>query len=67
MEITIEHTTNYEYSKPIKGLIQTTKLHPSEHDGLKIIKWKVDNYATEKSKIYQDAENNNIQNLLVKM
>ena len=38
MEITIEHTTNYEYLKPISGLIQTTKLYPTEHNGLKIIK-----------------------------
>ena len=62
MEISIEHTTNYEYLKPISGLIQSTKLYPTEHNGLKIIKWSVERDASEKSKIYQDAEGNNIQN-----
>ena len=62
MEITIEHTTNYEYLKPISGLIQSTKLYPTEHSGLKIIKWSLERDSSEKSKIYQDAEGNNIQN-----
>ena len=61
MELIIEHTTKYEYKNPVSGLIQTTKLHPSEYNGLKILEWNVHNDSAKKSKIYQDGEANNIQ------
>ena len=61
MELIIEHTTKYEYKNPVAGLIQTTKLHPSEYNGLKILEWNVHNDSAKKSKIYQDGEANNIQ------
>ena len=61
MELIIEHTTKYEYKDPVSGLIQTTKLYPSEYNGLKILEWNVHNDSAKKSKIYQDGEANNIQ------
>ena len=54
MELIIEHTTKYEYKNPVSGLIQTTKLHPSEYNGLKILEWNVHNDSAKKSKIYQN-------------
>ena len=54
MELIIEHTTKYEYKDPVSGLIQTTKLHPSEYNGLKILEWNVHNDSAKKSKIYHD-------------
>ena len=47
MELIIEHTTKYEYKNPVSGLIQTTKLHPSEYNGLKILEWNVHNDSAE--------------------
>ena len=62
MKIEIEHTTNYKYKNPIGGLIQTTKLHPSSHNGLEVLEWEVNRDIGNKSKIYIDAEANHIQN-----
>ncbi len=61
MEIIIEHTTKYEYKNPVAGLIQSTKLYPSEYNGLKILDWNVHHDSAEKSAIYKDGEANNIQ------
>ena len=61
MEIIIEHTTKYEYKNPVSGLIQSTKLYPSEYNGLKILDWNVHHDSAEKSAIYKDGEANNIQ------
>ena len=61
MEIIIEHTTKYEYKNPVAGLIQSTKLYPSEYNGLKILDWNVHHDSAQKSPIYKDGEANNIQ------
>ena len=61
MEIIIEHTTKYEYKNPVAGLIQSTKLYPSEYNGLKILDWNVHHDSAEKSAVYIDGEANNIQ------
>ena len=61
MEIIIEHTTKYEYKNPVAGLIQSTKLYPSEYNGLKILDWNVHHDSAEKSTVYKDGEANNIQ------
>ena len=61
MEIIIEHTTKYEYKNPVAGLIQSTKLYPSEYNGLKILDWNVHHDSAEKSAVYKDGEANNIQ------
>ena len=50
MELSIKHTTSYEYNVPIDNLIQTTKLYPSENNALKIINWNVTRDGSKKSK-----------------
>ena len=61
MEILIKHITNYQYKYPVSGLIQSTKLYPSSYKGLEILSWSVRHDSAKKSKIYKDAEANNIQ------
>ena len=61
MEIHIKHITNYQYKYPISGLVQSTKLYPSSYKGLEILSWHVRHDSAKKSKIYKDAEANNIQ------
>ena len=61
MELSVKHTTSYEYNVPIENLIQTTKLYPSENNALKIINWNVTRDGSRKSKIYTDGEGNIIQ------
>ena len=41
MILTINHITEYTYENPIKGLVQTTKLIPSDYEGLKVIQWDI--------------------------
>ena len=61
MELSIKHTTSYEYNVPIDNLIQTTKLYPSENNALKIINWNVTRDGSKKSQMYTDGEANIIQ------
>ena len=48
MELIIEHTTKYEYKNPVAGLIQTTKLLPSEYNGLKILEYELNQIKSGK-------------------
>ncbi|MDC3111129.1 transglutaminase family protein [Pelagibacteraceae bacterium] len=61
MILTINHITEYTYENPIKGLVQTTKLIPSDYEGLKVIKWDISMNSGDKGIIYTDFEGNNIQ------
>ncbi|MDC3172129.1 transglutaminase family protein, partial [Pelagibacteraceae bacterium] len=61
MILTINHTTEYTYQNPIKGLVQTTKLIPSDYEGLKVIKWDISMNSGDKGIIHTDFEGNNIQ------
>ena len=61
MEILLKHITSYDYKYPVSGIVQSTKLYPSPHNGLEILLWSVQHSSAKKSKIYKDAEVNNIQ------
>ena len=61
MILTIKHVTEYTYDHPIKGLVQSTKLIPSEYEGIKIIEWDISMNSSDKGAIHTDFEGNNIQ------
>ena len=61
MILTINHVTEYTYEDPIKGLVQRTKLIPSEYEGIKIINWNISMNSGDKGSILTDYEGNNIQ------
>ena len=61
MILRINHITEYTYENPIKGLVQTTKLIPSDYEGLKVIQWDISMNSGDKGIIHTDFEGNNIQ------
>lgn len=42
MRIRIAHQTKYRYDTPPKGVIQTLRLTPRNHDGQYVINWRID-------------------------
>jgi transglutaminase-like putative cysteine protease len=42
MRIKIAHETRYHYDSPPKGVIQTLRLTPRNHDGQHVIDWRID-------------------------
>ncbi|WP_045386937.1 transglutaminase family protein [Falsirhodobacter sp. alg1] len=41
MILTVEHVTRYEYDAPMRGMVQSHRLHPSSFDGQKVLSWNV--------------------------
>lgn len=41
MLLTVDHVTLYRYSQPVRGVVQSHRLTPSEFDGQRIINWDV--------------------------
>ena len=58
MRLRIRHGTVYHYSSPAKGVIQTLRLNPRNHDGQYVAHWRLD--VSEDCKLYlqEDAFGN---------
>lgn len=41
MILTVEHVTRYVYDAPMRGLVQSHRLRPSNHDGQTVLDWDV--------------------------
>ncbi|HVG52719.1 MAG TPA: transglutaminase family protein [Xanthobacteraceae bacterium] len=42
MRIRVAHETSYNYATPAKGVIQTLRLTPRNHEGQQVIDWRID-------------------------
>lgn len=42
MLLTVDHVTLYRYSQPVRGVVQSHRLSPSEFDGQRVIDWQVE-------------------------
>ena len=42
MRIRISHATSYRYDEPARGVIQTLRLTPRNHDGQYVVSWRID-------------------------
>lgn len=42
MILTVAHVTNYRYDQPVRGVVQSHRLHPSRFDGQKVLEWRVE-------------------------
>ncbi len=42
MKIAVEHVTIYRYAAPVRGVVQSHRLHPSTFDGQRVIDWRVE-------------------------
>jgi transglutaminase-like putative cysteine protease len=58
MRIGILHETWYHYDAPAKGVIQTLRLTPRNHDGQYVIDWRIDVSEDCRLEQYEDAFGN---------
>jgi transglutaminase-like putative cysteine protease len=58
MRIRLTHETIYTYGTPAKGVIQTLRLTPRNHDGQHIINWRIDVTADCRLDQHEDAFGN---------
>lgn len=58
MRIRIAHATTYKYDTPPKGVIQTLRLTPRNHDGQYVVDWCIDVSADCKLTRQEDAFGN---------
>ena len=41
MILTVEHITTYRYDRPVRGVVQSHRLQPSQFDGQRVQSWDV--------------------------
>src|ERR1700730_12181862 len=58
MRIRISHHTVYHYDQPPKGVIQTLRLTPRNHDGQYVVDWRIDVSADCQLDQHEDAFGN---------
>jgi transglutaminase-like putative cysteine protease len=39
--LAVDHVTTYRYAAPVRGVVQSHRLHPARHDGQRILDWDV--------------------------
>ena len=42
MRIRVSHESRYRYADPPKGVIQTLRMTPRNHDGQYVVGWRID-------------------------
>jgi transglutaminase-like putative cysteine protease len=58
MRIRISHETVYRYEQPPKGVIQTLRMTPRNHDGQYVVDWRIDVSADCRLAAQEDAFGN---------
>jgi transglutaminase-like putative cysteine protease len=58
MRIRINHETSYRYATPPKGVIQSLRLTPRNHDGQQVVEWRIDVSADCRLDRHEDAFGN---------
>jgi transglutaminase-like putative cysteine protease len=58
MRIRVSHETVYRYDEPPKGVIQTLRMTPRNHDGQYVVDWRIDASADCRLDAQEDAFGN---------
>jgi transglutaminase-like putative cysteine protease len=58
MRIRVSHETVYHYAEPPKGVIQTLRMTPRNHDGQYVVDWRIDVAADCRLDAQEDAFGN---------
>jgi len=58
MRIRVSHETLYRYEAPPKGVIQTLRMTPRNHDGQYVVGWRIDASADCRLDAHEDAFGN---------
>jgi transglutaminase-like putative cysteine protease len=58
MRIRVSHDTVYRYDSPTRGVIQTLRLTPRNHDGQYVVRWRIDISEDSRLDAHNDAFGN---------
>jgi transglutaminase-like putative cysteine protease len=58
MRIRVSHDTAYHYDSPARGVIQTLRLTPRNHDGQYVVRWRIDISEDSRLDAHNDAFGN---------
>src|SRR3981081_3094611 len=58
MRIRVSHETTYRYEQPPKGVIQTLRMTPRNHDGQYVVNWRIDISADCRAGAQEEAFGN---------
>jgi transglutaminase-like putative cysteine protease len=58
MRINIAHETLYRYDRPARGVIQTLRLSPRNHDGQYVTRWRIEASVDSRLDQHEDAFGN---------
>lgn len=58
MRIRVSHDTIYRYDAPARGVIQTLRLTPRNHDGQYVVRWRIDISEDSRLDAHDDAFGN---------
>lgn len=66
MILNVLHTTRYEFSAPVGGIIQSLRLTPARCDGQRILNWSVDVPGAVMGELYRDGAGDYLQTVSVR-
>lgn len=58
MRLHVRHDTKFRFAAPVKGLIQSLRLNPRNHEGQHVVSWRIDVDADCRLKASEDAFGN---------
>lgn len=61
MILTVRHQTTHRYDRPVRGVVQSHRLHPARFDGQRVIAWSVDVAGGVKGGGFRDGADDFIQ------
>jgi transglutaminase-like putative cysteine protease len=61
MLLHVEHVTTYRYSQPVRGVVQSHRLHPTAFDGQKVRDWQVTVTDGQKGGMFRDGAGDMVQ------
>ncbi len=61
MRLTVAHTTTYRFDPPMRGVIQSLRLWPSEFEGQRVIDWSIDVPGAARGAAFRDGAGDRIE------
>ncbi len=61
MRLDVTHTTTYRFDPPMRGVIQSLRLWPSEFDGQRVVAWSVDVAGAARGAAFRDGAGDRIE------
>jgi len=61
MLLTVDHVTRYSYDRPVRSVVQSHRLHPSEFAGQRLVDWQVSVTEGRKGATHRDGAGDLVQ------